>query len=280
MEPFDKRLKERAKQEPFSLPETYARKVRNTCAALKETDMKASKQKHSYPWLVGAAAALAVFVAVPNVSPAAAAAMGEIPVLGTVVRVITFRDYQYDDGHNFADVHVPELGGSTAADTVNDQVQAYTDQLIAQFQADCEATGEGYQGLDITSSVVTDNDTWFTLRIDATKVKASGYDFTRFYHIDKATGEIVTLSDLFQPDADYISVLSAEVLRQMEEQMAADESLSYLTDEFTAIDPEQSFYWNADGDLVLVFDEYTVAAGYMGKVEFTIPRDVYSSLLK
>ena len=85
---------------------------------------------------------------------------------------------------------------------------------------------------------------------------------------------------LFRPDADYVSVLSAEVLRQMEEQMAADASLSYLTDEFTAIDPEQSFYWNADGDLVLVFDEYAVAAGYIGMVEFTIPQDVYSALLK
>ena len=206
--------------------------------------------------------------------------MSDIPVLGAVVRVVTFRDYQYDDGHNTADVHVPELGGSDAADEVNDQVQASTDQLIAQFQADCEATGEGYQGLDVTSSVVTDSDTWFTLRIDATKTQASGYNFTRFYHIDKATGETVTLSDLFRPDADYVSVLSAEVLRQMEEQMAADASLSYLTDEFTAIDPEQSFYWNAGGDLVLVFDEYTVAAGYMGMVEFNIPRDVYSALLK
>ena len=68
-----------------------------------------------------------------------------------------------------------------------------------------------------------------------------------------------------------VSVLSAEVLRQMEEQMAADASLSYLTEEFTAIDPEQSFYWNADGDLVLVFDEYAVAAGYMGMVEFHHP---------
>ena len=48
----------------------------------------------------------------------------------------------------------------------------------------------------------------------------------------------------------------------------------------SAIDPEQSFYWNADGDLVLVFDEYAVAAGYMGMVEFTIPQDVYSALLK
>ena len=252
VEPFDKRLKERAKQEPFPLPETYAGKVRDTCAALKETNMKENKQKRSYRWLVGVAAALAVFVAIPNVSPAAAAAMEEIPV----------------------------LGGSGAADEINDQVQAYTDQLIAQFQTDCEAAGESYQGLDVTSSVVTDSDTWFTLRIDATRTEASGYNFTRFYHINKATGEAVTLSDLFRPDADYVSVLSAEVLRQMEEQMAADASLSYLTDEFTAIDPEQSFYWNADGDLVLVFDEYAVAAGYMGMVEFTIPQDVYSALLK
>ena len=252
VEPFDKRLKERAKQEPFPLPETYAGKVRDTCAALKETNMKENKQKRSYRWLVGVAAALAVFVAIPNVSPAAAAAMEEIP----------------------------ELGGSGAADEINDQVQAYTDQLIAQFQTDCEAAGESYQGLDVTSSVVTDSDTWFTLRIDATRTEASGYNFTRFYHINKATGEAVTLSDLFRPDADYVSVLSAEVLRQMEEQMAADASLSYLTDEFTAIDPEQSFYWNADGDLVLVFDEYAVAAGYMGMVEFTIPQDVYSALLK
>ena len=132
VEPFDKRLKERAKQEPFPLPETYAGKVRDTCAALKETNMKENKQKRSYRWLVGVAAALAVFVAIPNVSPAAAAAMEEIPVLGAVVRVITFRDYQYDDGHSTADVHVPELGGSGAADEINDQVQAYTDQLIAR----------------------------------------------------------------------------------------------------------------------------------------------------
>lgn len=279
MEPFDKRLKEWARQEPFALPETYTAKVRETCAALREPDGKARGPKRANRWLAAAAAALALFVAVPNVSPAAAAAMGEIPVLGAVVRIVTFRDYQYDDGHNTADVHVPELGGSGAADEANDQVQAYTDQLIARFQADCEAQGESFRSLDVTSSVVTDSDTWFTLRIDAVETQAGGYNFTRFYHIDKATGETVTLSDLFQPDADYVSVLSAEVLRQMEEQMAADASLSYLTDEFTAIDPEQSFYWNAGGDLVLVFDEYTVAADYMGMVEFTIPRDVYSALL-
>ena len=110
--------------------------------------------------------------------------------------------------------------------------------------------------------------------------RASGYEFSRFYHIDKATGETAALSDLFADDANYVEELSAEVLRQMEEQMAQDESKAYFTDQFTAIDPEQNFYWNTDGDLVLVFDEYSIAAGYMGMPEFVIPASVYEGLLK
>lgn len=226
------------------------------------------------------AAALALFVAVPNVSPTAAAAMADIPVLGTIVELVTFRTYTYNDGHNIADVETPELGGSAAAEEVSDQVQEYTDQLIAQFEADCAATGEGYQGLDVTSSVVTDTDSWFTLRIDAVKTQASGAQFSRFYHIDKATGQVVTLADLFREDADYVTALSDSVRAQMEERMAADESQAYFVDQFTGIDPNQNFYFDADGQLVLVFDEYTIAAGYMGMPEFTIPASVYEGLLK
>ena len=66
VEPFDKRLKERAKQEPFPLPETYAGKVRDTCAALKETNMKENKQKRSYRWLVGVAAVSYTHLTLPT----------------------------------------------------------------------------------------------------------------------------------------------------------------------------------------------------------------------
>lgn len=132
---------------------------------------------------------------------------------------------------------MPELGGSDAADQVGDQVQAYTDQLIARFQADCESIGEGYQGLDVSSEVVTDTDTWFTLRIDATRTMASGYEFSRFYHIDKTTGAVVTLSGLFPAGSDYVDVLSSEVRSQMEARMAADESQTFFLEEFTGIDP-------------------------------------------
>ena len=282
MDQFDKNMRERAEREPFPLPEDYAGRVFATCAALEETAMQTQQKPKKTLFRYGGwiAAALAVFIAVPNLSPAAAAAMADIPVLGALVEIVTFRSYTYDDGHSAAEVQVPELEGGAAAQEVSDQVKAYTDQLIAQFQEDCQTIGEGYQGLDVASRVVTDSDEWFTLRVDATQTQASGYSFSRFYHIDKATGQVVTLSGLFREGADYVAALSAEVLRQMEDQMAEDDALGYLPEEFTAIDPEQNFYFNADGALVLVFDEYTVAAGYMGMPEFTIPASVTDGLLK
>lgn len=151
MKQFDKELKERAKNEPFPLPEDYAGRVFRTCAALEETAMEtpknsASHKKHTKRWMAWAAAAVAAFIAVPNVSPTAAAAMSDVPVLGALVEIVTFREYTYDDGHSSADVSVPELSGGEAADQVNEEVQAYTDRLIAQFQQDCEETGEGYLG--------------------------------------------------------------------------------------------------------------------------------------
>ena len=278
MDRFDEMLRERAKNEPFPLPEDYAGRVFATCAALEETKPK----RHSYRWAAWAAAALALFIAVPNVSPAAAAAMADIPVLGAVVRVVTFRNYTYDDGWHSADVSVPELGGGDAAQAVNEQVRAYTDRLIARFEETCEEElgKEGYHGLDVTSTVVTDTDEWFTLRVDAVEIQASGYEFSRFYHIDKVGDRVVTLKDLFREDADYVTALSGEVRRQMEEQMAENAEVSYFPEEFTAIDPEQNFYWAADGSLVLAFDEYTIAPGSMGMPEFTIPADVYENLLK
>ena len=274
---FDEILRERAKQEPFPIPEDYVGRVFRTCAAREDTP---AKRKHASRWAGMAAAVLALFIAVPNVSPAAAAALAEVPVLGTIVELVTFRSWTYDDGHASADVSVPELDGSAAAREVSDQVRAYTDQLIAQFQTDCETLGEGYESLDVTSTVVTDSDSWFTLRVDATETRASGYQFSRFYHIDKITGQVVTLRDLFREDADYVTALSGEVLRQMEERMAADESIICFPEKFTAIDPEQNFYFNEDGELVLVFDEYTIAPGSMGRLEFTIPAEVYGGLLK
>ena len=279
MDQFDQLLRERAQQEPFPLPEDYAGRVFRTCANLEEDQPRKEKRRRPRrsAWI---AAAVALFVAVPNVSPAAAAALAEVPVIGAIVELVTFRTYNYDDGHSFADVTVPQLDGSAAARELSARINEDIDQLIARFQEECGVVGEGYQGLNVTSSVVTDTDRWFTIRVDAVETQASGYEFSRFYHIDRTSGTVATLADLFGVDTDYVLVLSDEVRRQMEEQMAAGGEQIYFIDEFTSIDPDQDFYWNEDGDLVLFFDEYTVAAGAMGTPEFTIPSQVYRELLK
>ena len=198
MDQFDELLHQRAAEESFPLPEDYAGRVFQTCAALDEN----SRRRQRRHWETWAAAALALFITIPNVSPSAAAAMAEIPGLGALVKVVTFRSYAYNDGHSSMDISVPELSGSDAADTVNQEVRAYTDELLTQFYKDCERIGNGYQDLRVSSVVLTNTDTWFTLRIDATQTEASSYAFSRFYHIDKATGQVISLPEQLQ-SADY-----------------------------------------------------------------------------
>ncbi|MCI2056438.1 MAG: RsiV family protein [Oscillibacter sp.] len=282
MNEFDELLKKRAREEPFPLPEDYAGRVFAACASLEEKQVKAKKTHTLHRWAMGVAAALAVFVAVPNLSAPAAAAMERIPVLGSIVKVITFRTYTYDDEHAHADVSVPQIEGSgSAAASVNADAQKYTDALVEQFKADCADLGEAYEGLNVTYDVVTDSDTWFTLRVDALETKASGYQFAKIYNIDKTTDQVVALDGLFKDDSDWAKALSDEVLRQMNEQMAdASSGTAYFTEDFTGVTADQNYYFDAEGNLVLAFDEYTVAPGSMGAVEFTIAPSAYENLLK
>lgn len=271
MDPLDEKLKQRAKEEPFPLPEEFSQRLEALCRELEA--QPARKKRVFYPlrWTAGAAAALILLL--PNVSVSAQAAMEQIPVLGSIVRVVTLRNYFYDDGHSFASVSIPSVSqGGPGGDAVNEAVQEYTDRLLTQFQQDIQDTGEGYQGLDVSYEVTCDTDTRFTLRINALQVQASGHEMVRYYHIDKTTGEMVTLSDLFPQGTDYVTPLSQEVLRQMEGEP------DFFPEDFAAIDPQQSFYWDDQGDLTLVFDEAEVAPASRGVVEFHIPQEVTQPL--
>lgn len=225
-----------------------------------------------------AVAALLVIAVLANASPAIADAMERIPVLGAITRVVTFRTYEDDRGNVSARVVVPEVEG---AGEINAAIEEYTDAIIAQYEADAAVQGEkGHYDLQLDYDVVTDSDTLFALRFRRTLVMASGVESVRIYNVDKATGRILSLSDLFTPDSDYLGALTQEIQRQMKEQMDADERAIYWLNgdveglNFTALSPDATFYVNADGQLVIVFDEGDVAPMAMGVVEFTIPAEV------
>ena len=139
----------------------------------------------------------------------------------------------------------------------------------------------------MSQEVVTDNAQYYTVKLSVLETEASGYEHNQFYTIDKQTGNVVALADLFAEGSDYISVISENIKTQMREQMVADEDVIYFLDDedmtefnFQSITEQTNFYFNESGELVIAFDEYEVAPGYMGAPEFVIPQKVTAGLLK
>ena len=274
MDQWDQELRKRAHTEPFPLPKGYAQRLRATLAALPE----GGERRHR-SWqraaAFAAAAALAVFLVLPNVSPAVAYAMEDVPVLGAIVRVITLRSYEQEDGTHSLHVKVPQLqDAGEAGAAINEAARSTIEALLADFEQNCK--DEGVHALNVSYAVVTDTEDWFTLRVDATLASGSSEEIARYYHMDKRSGKSVQLSDLFPAGVDYVTALSDEVRSQMQARLEAGED--FFPEDFTAIAPDQNFYWAEDGSLVLVFDEYSIAPGSMGMPEFSIPASVVEAL--
>lgn len=256
---------------------------------------KKTKPKH-YGWKMAAAAAAAAFLLLPNLSKNAAYAMSEIPFLGRLVEVVTFRDYQYEDGRHTASVRVPEILTDKAdtpaseslqktAEEINAEIKAITDRIVDEFK-EIAKDKEGYQDIIVEHEVIASTERYFTLKLICYQGAGSGSQWNYFYTIDLATGERLALKDLFADGADYITAISSSIKQQMRAQMEADENVYYWLDEevedwnFKQITDDVSFYLNADENLVICFNDGDVAPMYMGCVEFVIPEEAIEGMRK
>ncbi len=245
-----------------------------------------------------AAVVAAVFVILPNTSGTIAHAMEQLPIIGSLVKVVTFRDYEYESDRNMADIQVPEIKqeeqveNSTLQENldrttaeINAEIQEITDNLITEFETNLKNEW-GYQDVVVTSEVLATTPDYFTLKLICYQGAGSGYEWNYFYTIDLNTGERLQLKDIFKEGADYITPISDNIKQQMQERMDADENVYYwLNDEieewnFQAITDETSFYLNEKGNVVIGFNEGDVAPMYMGTVEFEIPAEVLEGIRK
>ena len=241
------------------------------------------------------AAALIAITVMANSGANIAHAMAKIPVIGAIAEVVTFREYQDSTNQMYADVKVPEVEvknedgtvNQDSTDAINQSIQEYTDEIIAQYQADVEAAdGQGYQAVDLDYKVITDSERLFSIRFDKLVIMASGEETVKIYHIDKKTGALINLSGIFKEGVNYIDPISENIRKQLKEQMAADENVTYWLDsdtpewDFKSITADTTFYINEEGRLVIVFDEGEVAPMSMGSVEFTIPTEVIQDIVQ
>lgn len=239
------------------------------------------------------AAAVALFTVGVNSSPVFAASLSNVPVVGSIVKILTFREYTVNEDSYNADIKVPSIQGlenKNLENSLNDKYLTENKKLYEDFMADMEdmkSNGDGHLGVSSGYVVKTDNDRLLSIGRYVVNTVGSSSTTMKYDTIDKQSEILITLLSLFKNDS-YVNIISENIKKQMIEQNKADENKFYWVegiekdvdmDLFEKISKDQNFYINSEGKLVISFDKYEVAPGYMGVVEFVIPTEILSDSL-
>lgn len=237
-------------------------------------------------------ASVVVVIGVININPVFAHTLEEIPVIGSVVKVVNFANYKIKEGTYEASIKVPKIEGLDNKELeykLNKKFKEDGEKLYNQYLEEVKGLKDSgsseHKASESWYEVKSDNDKILSLVIYNYQAQGSSNTTRKFYNIDKKNETVLTLEGMFKND-NYIKKISDNIKDQMEEQMKKDENKCYwLNDEnigdenFKAIKKDQGFYINNNGELVICFDKYEVAPGYMGLIEFAIPKDVIKELL-
>lgn len=237
---------------------------------------------------VGAAACLVVLVGALNLSPAVAAAAAEVPVLGGLFRVMTFISYNASDGGINYVVSVPRLetdGESELAQRVNAVVQEKVDAHLAKARQDWEDYKDAFFATGGTEEEWGDRE--MNVIVDY-EVKSQTEDRVSFvvtfgegwvasmeekycYNLDLAENRDITLADLL--GENWVERCNEAVNAGIAASVDEEGFTYFFTPEqggFTTVDENTAFYIREDGVPVLVFPEYSIAAGAAGSPEFPV----------
>ncbi|MDV6379112.1 DUF3298 domain-containing protein [Sporosarcina sp. GW1-11] len=270
----------------IEIPSELDEVVRQSIERATITKKKRSPVKQ---WSLGVAVAAVMFVGSINVSPAFANSLVNIPVLGSIVEVFTVQTLTMDKETYQANLKTPAISGldrEGLQTALNEKYIEENKELFKQFKADVaemEEVGAGHLGIDSGYEVKTDTEQ--LLSIARYEVNTVGSSSTTMHYdtIDKQNNVLITLPSLFKDDS-YVEIISAYIKDDIKQQMKDDGNVAYLTVEgadleFRSIQANQNFYITADHKLVISFDKYEIAPGYMGVVTFEIPSDILSDVL-
>ncbi|PPV12170.1 hypothetical protein AWN73_19640 [Clostridium butyricum] len=249
--------------------------------SIKKVDRKSIVNKK----IIGSAAVLAIVFGI-NISPAFADVVSDIPIVGNIVKLVTVKNYTLKKNNVEADIKVPAIEGlenKQLEENLNEEFikngKKIYEELIEEFPSinnQMKYVGSDYK-------IKADNDSFLSIEIIKEEIQASSYTTKKHYTIDKNKQIVLTLPMLFEGD-NYIEEISNDIKAQMIENMKKDSNLTYfleadeneeVIDSFDKIKENQDFYINNDGNLVICFDQYEVAPGYMGTLEFIISDKIF-----
>lgn len=265
--------------------------------ALKDRSVYKMRRKKIFKRASVAAASIAVSAAILTVGinsiPAFASTLAKVPIVGSIVKVLTFREYRVNEDKFNADIKVPSIKGlenKELENSLNEKYLAENKKLYEQFMVDMEKmkeNGGGHLGVDSGYILKTDTDRILSIGRYVVNTVGSSSTIFKYDTIDKKDGILITLPSLFK-DASYVEIISENIKGQMIETMKSDENKIYWVnvdgkessiEPFDKISANQNFYIDEKGNLVISFDKYEVAPGYMGAQEFVVPTQAISDIL-
>ena len=242
--------------------------------------------------VLAAAAALAVVFTVGlNTSTAFAESVSELPVIGTIARVLTFRSYEKTTEDLSISVDIPsvEMIGedSGLADVLNEEIYARCEEYAQEAIQRAEEYKEAFMAtggteeewaahnieIKVWYEIKSQTEQYLSFAVMGAENWVSAYNETRYYNLELSTGKTVTLQDLLGDD--YIRIADESIRNQMEERTAAGEAVFFTEAEggFAGITENAKFYINEAGNPVVVFDQYEIAPGSEGMPEFEIVKE-------
>ena len=235
------------------------------------------------------ASCCACFVLLVNVSPVFARAVYEMPVLGSLARVVTVTQYAIEDKNHLIDVRLPALentGNTDLEQRINLEIQTRINGVLAEAEDRARQTREAYMAtggaeedfipiiISVDYEIKCQNERCLSFILTKTETIASAYTEIYCYNIDLETGKELTLQDVLGPG--YREIANAAVRTEIDRRIR-EEGAGYFdgtdgVEGFQSVTDGQLFYINGAGNPVVLFEKYEIAPGYMGTQEFEIAR--------
>ncbi len=236
--------------------------------------------------VAAASAAAVLFMVGVNTSEVFAREMSDVPVLGAIARIVTFRSYDTETEDMNISVEIPgvemiseELSG--LEDKINEEIHGFCEQYAEgaveraeEYKKAFLETGgtqeewaEHHIAIKVWYEVKSYTDRYLSLAVAGSENWSNAYHETKYYNLDLREGKWVTLEDIL--GEDYARIAGKSILQQTE-QREKETGLEFWTDQWDGVDESTKFYINDAGNPVIVFEKYEIAPGAAGEQEFEI----------
>lgn len=286
-----KDMKER--YENVAIPEELAVRVQQEITKSRNKQMEKESHRQWFPKVVrgmgtAAAAVGIVFTLALNTMPAFAMEAAQLPVIGGLARVLTFRSYETEKEDIAVSVEIPSIemienDTGIQVDAINqdilDRCNQYAQEAIARAEEyrtaflETGGTLEEWAAhnikIKVDYEIKQQDDAYLSFVVRGYENWSSAYNESRYYNLDLRTEKEVTLKDLLGDDYEALANLS--IRQQIAEREQAGESF-FAEDAggFTGISENTKFYIGANHNPVIVFDKYEIANGAAGEIAFEI----------